>query len=53
MMGCELAQGFLYYRPLPEDQIERLLASQGLSARLQSGAASVSGDAGRDGLAAA
>jgi EAL domain-containing protein (putative c-di-GMP-specific phosphodiesterase class I) len=29
MMGCELAQGFLFHRPMPEDQIERLLRNAG------------------------
>jgi EAL domain-containing protein (putative c-di-GMP-specific phosphodiesterase class I) len=38
-MGCELAQGFLFYRPLPQDQVERLLRP--------------SGEADRDGLEAA
>jgi diguanylate cyclase (GGDEF)-like protein/PAS domain S-box-containing protein len=39
LMGCELAQGFLFYRPLPQDQVERLLRP--------------SGEADRDGLEAA
>ncbi len=39
LMGCELAQGFLFYRPLPQDQVERLLRP--------------SGEAERDGLEAA
>ncbi|GLR64953.1 putative bifunctional diguanylate cyclase/phosphodiesterase [Marinospirillum insulare] len=25
-MGCQLAQGFLYYKPLPEDELVKLLA---------------------------
>jgi diguanylate cyclase (GGDEF)-like protein len=31
LMGCELAQGFLFHRPLPQDQVERLLAAKDAS----------------------